>query len=322
MKPALILSTMILFVTLACGETTSIAVPTITPTAAPSRTESIPASMVKITPETDVYPLKSLTNEYEDPVPLPYPVNTAGAEDSAFIMPDGNTLYVWFTPDPNIPVEKQVSDGVTGIYVSQKTNGIWNDPQRVILQDPGKLALDGCEFVLGDKMWFCSAREGYSGLHWFTADFKAGKWQNWQNADFKPEYEVGELHITADGKELYFHSPRPGGQGGYDIWVSTNVNSEWQEPVNLAVINSTYTDGWPFISQDGAELWFTRSVGAPELWRSKRVNGQWGEPQRMFAPFAGEASMYNDGNIYFTHHFYKDNVMLEADIYMAYKKTQ
>ncbi|MBT3389021.1 MAG: hypothetical protein HN413_01275 [Chloroflexi bacterium] len=28
----------------------------------------------------------------------------------------------------------------------------------------------------------------------------------------------------------------------------------------------------------------------------------------------------NEGNIYFTHHFYKDNIMLEADIYVAYKK--
>ena len=36
--------------------------------------------------------------------------------------------------------------------------------------------------------------------------------------------------------------------------------------------------------------------------------------------FAGEASLDNKGNIYFTHHFYKDGVMLEADIYVAYKK--
>jgi hypothetical protein len=72
------------------------------------------------------------------------------------------------------------------------------------LQDPAKLALDGCEFVLGEKMWFCSAREGYTGLHWFTADFVDGKWCNWKLADFKPEYEVGELHITADGQELYY----------------------------------------------------------------------------------------------------------------------
>jgi hypothetical protein len=293
-----------------------------TPTAPPDRENLIPAGQVKVQPEADVYPPKSLSDEYDDPVPLPYPVDTAGAEDSAFVMPDGNTLYVWFTPDPQVPAEQQVTDGVTGIYVFHKSGEGWSAPERVWLQDPGKLALDGCEFVLGNKMWFCSAREGYTGLHWFTADYVDGKWGNWTLADFKPEYEVGELHITADGQELYFHSSRPGGLGDYDIWVSPNLGGEWGEPVNLTVVNSAYSDGWPFVSQDGSELWFTRSIGAPELWRSKKVNGAWTTPEKMFSPFAGEASQDNQGNIYFTHHFFKDNVMLEADIYVAHKKTK
>jgi hypothetical protein len=236
-------------------------------------------------------------------------------------MPDGNTLYVWFTPDVSKPVEEQVTDGVTGIYVFQKVNGNWNAAERVVLQDPGKLALDGCEFVQNDVMLFCTVREGYTGIHWFSAEYKDGQWRNWKIADFNPDYEIGELHITADGTELYFHSARPGGQGGYDIWVSENINGEWQTPKNVTIVNSPYTDGWPFISQDGSELWFTRGNGAPELYRSKKVNNEWTEPQKMFSYFAGEASMDNEGNIYFTHHFYKNDVMLEADIYMARKVT-
>ena len=286
----------------------------------PDRESLIPVGQVKIQPETDLYPPKSLSAEYDDPVPLPYPVNTAGAEDSAFIMPDEKTLYVWFTPDLQVPAEGQVGDDVTGIYFFHRTDAGWNNAERVWLQDPSKLSLDGCEFVLGNKMWFCSAREGYTGLHWFTAELSDEKWGNWQLADFDPEYEVGELHITADGKELYFHSARPGGKGGYDIWVSTNLDGEWQPPVNVDAVNSPYSDGWPFVSPDGSELWFTRSVGAPELWRSKKVDGIWTKPEQMFAPFAGEASMDNEGNVYFTHHFYKDDVMLEADIYFAKRK--
>jgi hypothetical protein len=37
-----------------------------------------------------------------------------------------------------------VIDGVTGIDVSKKVNGAWQKPERVVLQDAGKLALDGC----------------------------------------------------------------------------------------------------------------------------------------------------------------------------------
>jgi hypothetical protein len=290
------------------------------PTTPPDRESLIPGNQVKITPNMDLYPPKSLTKEYEDPVPLPYPVNTAGAEDSAFITPDGNTLYVWFTPDVSKPVEEQVTDGVTGIYMFHKTSGGWSPAERVRLQEAGKLALDGCEFVFGDKMWFCTVREGYTGIHWFTVEFRDGNWTNWENADFQPEYEVGELHITADGNELYYHSSRVGGKGGYDLWVSRKVNGAWDRPENLAALNSPRTDGWPFVTQDMSELWFTRGNGAPELYRSLKVNGTWSEPVQMFSHFCGESSMDNQGNVYFTHHFYKDDVMLEADIYVAYKK--
>jgi len=252
---------------------------------------------------------------------MPYPINTAGAEDSGFMMPDGNTFYVWFTPDPQVPPEKQVIDDVTGIYVSKKINGQWQKPERVWLQDPDKLSLDGCEFVQNNKIWFCTAREGYTGLHWGTADYVSGKWQNWKVADFNPDYEVGELHITADGKELYFHSPRAGGKGGYDIWVSKKENGEWLPPQNVAIVNSPETDGWPSLTQDGSELWFTRTyLGSPAIFRSKKINNEWQEPELIVSQFAGESSVDNEGNIYFTHHFYKDGVMLEADIYVIRKK--
>lgn len=312
----------LLALTLACGdaETPAPASPPAPATPAPDRESLIPPAPGKITPGEDVYPPRSESAEYDDPVPLPYPVNTAGGEDSAFIMPDGNTLYVWFTPDVSIPAEKQVADGVTGIYVFHKSNGGWSAAERVMLQDPGKLALDGCQFIQNDVIWFCSAREGYIGINWFTAEFEDGEWTNWQIVDFNPDYEVGELHITADGNELYFHSSRPGGKGELDIWVSNKVDGEWQEPVNIEAVHSPTNEGWPFVTEDGSELWFLRSAGGPELWRSKKINGEWSAPEKMFSNFAGEASLDRDGNVYFTHHFYKDNVMLEADIYVARKR--
>jgi hypothetical protein len=286
----------------------------------PDRESLIPPAQVKILPETDIYPPRSVTDEYAAPAPLPYPVNTAGAEDSAFILPDGKTLYLWYTPDPDAPLERQLADGVTGIYRFQRLGEVWGTAERITLQDPGKLALDGCAFVLDDRMWFCSAREGYNDLGWFTADQSNGRWHNWRKVNFPEAYQVGELHITTDGEEIFFHSSRPGGKGGYDIWTSKKVGDAWGEPVNLAVVNSEHTDGWPFVTPDGSELWFTRSNGAAELWRSRRVDGVWSPPEQMFTHFAAEASLDLDGNVYFSHHYFKDDRMLEADIYIARRK--
>jgi len=84
---------------------------------------------------------------------------------------------------------------------------------------PGKLALDGCPFIKDAILWFYSAREGYTGVNLFTAELKNGKWQSWQYAgdELNKQYEVGEMHITKDGSEIFFHSARAGGKGQSDI---------------------------------------------------------------------------------------------------------
>lgn len=291
----------------------------------PSRESAIPPDAVKMTPDTDIHPPILHSAEWTTPVPLSSAINTAGGEDSPFVMPDGNTLYFFFTPDVSIPAEKQVTDKVTGIYVSRKVNGVWSNAERVVLQNSGKLALDGAEFVQDDVMWFASAREGYTGVNLFTARFIDGKWANWQYAGdlLNKEYQVGEMHITADGNEMYFHSPRAGGKGQLDIWVTRKVNGEWQLPENVEIVNTAENEGWPFISQDGNELWFLRTyMGSPAIYRSKKVSGAWSEPELIVSQFAGEPSLDVDGNLYFVHHYYNSQgEMVEADIYVAYRKT-
>ncbi|MFW3146422.1 MAG: hypothetical protein ACMUIE_06390 [Thermoplasmatota archaeon] len=177
-----------------------------------TREEKIPADAVKITPEADVHPPVLHSDEFEEPVPMGSPINTAGAEDSPFILDDANTFYFFFTPDVSVPPEKQLLDEVTGIYVSCNEGGIWTEPERVWLQDPGKLSLDGAHTIVGDTMYFASAREGYTGLKWFTSEKVDGQWKNWKYAgDRLIDLEVGELHFVGD--DLYFHSERAGGKG-------------------------------------------------------------------------------------------------------------
>jgi hypothetical protein len=290
-----------------------------------SRTEAIPANAVKITPDMDILPPILHSDEYEEPIPLGIGINTAGGEDSAFIMPDGNTIYFFFTPDVSIPPEKQLIDGATGIYVSHKQGGQWTEAERVLLQDENELSLDGCVFVQDDEMWFCSARKGnLRELDMWIARYKEGKWQDWENAGNKlnVDYGIGEMHITADGNEMYFHSDKPGGLGQYDIWVIKKVNGEWQPPENVTPLNTSDPEGWPFVTEDGNEIWFTRFYqGSPAIFKATRSSGEeWSQPELIISQFAGESSLDRDGNIYFTHHFYNKNNMLEADIYIARPK--
>jgi len=287
-----------------------------------TREQAIPDDAVKMTPETDLFPPKLHSDDYYEPVPMPGPINTAGAEDSPFFpCCEEDTFYFFFTPDVDVPAEKQILDKVTGIYVSKRVNGEWINPERVFLEKPWKLALDGCTFVQDDIMWFCSARQGYTGINWFTAEYIDGEWRNWQNVDFDPELDVGELHFINDFTELYYHSSRPGGKGGTDIWYSQKVNGTFQEPVNIEIVNSEDNEGYPYITADGNELWFNKwYLGTPAVFRSTKINGEWGIPELIISQFAGEPTLDNEGNIYFVHHFYEDGKMIEADIYVSYRK--
>jgi hypothetical protein len=84
--------------------------------------------------------------------------------------------------------------------------------------------------------------------------------------------------LSPDELSLYFASPRPGGLGGNDIWVSrrASVASPWQTPVNLgASVNSPGNDQGPTLSIDGLLLFFHSDrpggQGEMDIYMSRRT---------------------------------------------------
>jgi len=256
----LIVILIVIFLMLACGCMGQGApVKTIT------RAESIPADAVKRTPDTDIYRPVVHSDAWKTPVPMEGPINTAGAEDSPFITPDGNTFYFFFTPDVRVPVEKQLVDGVTAVYWSKKANGTWPEPEKLVLNND--VSLDGCVCVQGDTMWFGSARAGnYGQVDVYTAKYKNGKWTDWKNAgeQLNKQFDIGEFHVTPDGNTIYFGWAKNGTdsgsiwEGNRDIYKSEKAGGAWGTPVSLGPnVNSGQMEDQPFLSQDGSELWFT-----------------------------------------------------------------
>ena len=116
--------------------------------------------------------------------------------------------------------------------------------------------------------WAQSAQaQKYSG--WFTP-VSLGPTINSASSDQGPA-------ISKDGLTLYFHSNRPGGVGGFDIYVSqrASVADAWNSPVNLgSPVNTTFDEGNPAFSRDGHSLFFQSirpgGLGGIDLWVSYR----------------------------------------------------
>ncbi|MBW3555070.1 MAG: hypothetical protein KY466_16300 [Gemmatimonadetes bacterium] len=84
-----------------------------------------------------------------------------------------------------------------------------------------------------------------------------------------------------DGLEIFFHSSRPGGGGGFfDIWMSTRgSNTErWSDPASPGrPINTEFAEVQPFISGDGRTLLFASDrpggSGGLDLYMASRSMG-------------------------------------------------
>jgi Tol biopolymer transport system component len=98
--------------------------------------------------------------------------------------------------------------------------------------------------------------------------------------------------ISKDGRSFYFASTRPGGCGGFDIWVSTreDVTDAWGEPVNLGCdFNSSGLDAAPVLTIDGHQLYFHSDrpggAGGSDLYVSRRHDKRdplgWETPQNL-----------------------------------------
>lgn len=292
-----------------------------------SRGESIPADFVKVTPDfDDHFPQlnSSFTSVWEDPVPMPGPINTAGVEDSPYITSDGDRFFFWFTPDILKGSVECINDGATGIYESTLDGNDWSQPERVFL---GWDALDACPTYYESTLYFCSIREG--PIDMWAATENGDDWTDIRRLsdNLGISTEIGEMHVTDGGNKIFYGHVGSDGLD-YNISMIEKIGGEWQDPVSIDAVNTDDSENLPFVSSDGTELWFTRSVisegslQAPEVYRSVWTGTEWDEPDMIVTSLAGEPSLDGDGNLYFTHHFWNDTTsrMVESDIYVCYRK--
>ncbi|HEY7171200.1 MAG TPA: hypothetical protein VH417_10165 [Vicinamibacterales bacterium] len=114
-----------------------------------------------------------------------------------------------------------------------------------------------------------------------TAGHEAGEWSTPSNLGDIVNSADGDFFsaVSKDGLSLYFTSARPGGYGGFDIYVSqrASVAAPWDGPQNLGpTINSPYDEGAVNLTIDGHTMFFSSNrpggFGGGDLYASHRHN--------------------------------------------------
>jgi len=104
--------------------------------------------------------------------------------------------------------------------------------------------------------------------------------------------------VSPDGLELYFSSKRPGGNGGYDIWVTerATLNDPWGPPTNLGpqINRSSGTDMPGSMSADGLTLYLASGQNFYTITRAT-TDAPWGPPVSL-GPVVVPSTSYQNAN--------------------------
>jgi len=199
-----------------------------------------------------------------------------------------DALEMYFDSDLRGPFKED-------IYVSTRatTDDAWGTPVK--LGPPvNSSSLEVRPIISADglSLYFASVQAGGYGVDICvttreTIDDDWGGPSNLGPTINTPQDELA-ASMSFDGLLLYFYSRnRPGGYGGYDIWVSTRQtkDADWGEPMNLGPpVNSSSNDACPYISADGLMLFFNSNrpggYGRYDIWVTRRatIDDDWGIP--------------------------------------------
>lgn len=231
---------------------------------------------------------------------LGQPVNTAETEGAPVITADESMMIYTYVGEKSMGgrMNPKLEPDPTGVFTSDifyvkkdSSNGKWSAPAPITaLNTKGNdaaiaLSPDGLTLFTfksdnqneGDI--YMSKRNG--------SEFSAPVALN-ANINVPDEWE-GSCSISADGKQLYFSSTRPGGIGGRDLYVSEWTNGDWGPAINLGPkINTPYDDDAPFIHPDGITLFFSSkghmSIGGYDIMYTVKEGNEWIAPRTMGVP--------------------------------------
>jgi hypothetical protein len=269
-----------------------------------------------------------LSADWSEPAILSKPLTDLCPNDAITISRDGRTIYFFWSPTVN-GTNEELLHIHTGTYYATRVGedpGAFSNPRFYDLRKgaQGGSVDGGLSFSPdGNHVYFHSTRSNNTGyqhtppiddpMDIYMASIIDGEPGTAINLGepVNSVYLDGEHTLSPDGQKLFFTSTRPGGLGGSDIWISTNISGTWSAPVNPgAPINSAANDLQPeFIPSNNEIMYFVSDREGPSgIYRSVFNGMVWSEPEMIITGYVGEPSVVGDGSVMYFVHVLVDDV--------------
>lgn len=222
-------------------------------------------------------------------------INSTYPESNPSITADGKTFIFTTARPQNMGGKKDEVNQLyfQDIWISEKdsVSNEWTEAESI----GGELNSDEHDASLsitadGSGIFVYKSIRG--GDIYYSKKKKNGTWRTPEAVEGKVNstyFETGAC-VTGDKKTMYFISEREGkGKGNGDIWMASKKGSnEYEEPVNLAILNTIDDENAVFIHPNGQTLYFSsnskESIGGYDIFKSDWVNGNWTAPVNLGYP--------------------------------------
>ncbi|MCC6723681.1 MAG: carboxypeptidase regulatory-like domain-containing protein [Saprospiraceae bacterium] len=183
------------------------------------------------------------------------------------------------------------SEGTNRLFITQRDKNGFLEVPTTLHTGFGASVNEGPASYTTDGQWVAFTRNNFidgtrmmpsSGLEMNLFIAQAKNDGDWDNAIAFPhngtDFSTGYPSFSPDGKALYFASNKPGGYGGFDLYVSFKIGDNWSAPENLGgVVNSLGNEITPFF--DGNTLHFAsdyhKGFGGFDVFRAEENGGRW-----------------------------------------------
>jgi hypothetical protein len=223
---------------------------------------------------------EDINDPWAPPVNLGPPVNSSYRESYPSVSSDGLTLYFsdyFYRPDR--------PGGVGGhdLWMATRTSrrDPWGEPTNLGAgvnspadEEAPSISHDGLTLIFSSER---AGTRGFDDLWMCTRPATQDPWSLPVNLGPVVNSDYYELNgqLSSDGLTLFFESDRPGGLGGYDIWVAVrkSIDDRWGPPINLGPpVNTVGEDGLGAVSADGKTLYFAGDRpggwGSWDMWQA------------------------------------------------------